>query len=98
MEAVVVAGGSCALESEGVLLLDSTILMLRRRFPVAIEVKYTAPILHLVLDLLVHIHDTFLSQYLQLLLLLLRGISDYYVVQARLRRSVLLLLEVQARW
>lgn len=94
LEAIVVSGRSRALEREGVLLLDSTIPMLSWSFPITIEVKYTASILVLVHNLLVHIHNAFFSEYFQLFLLLLGGVSDYYVVQTCLGR-VLLLGELQ---
>lgn len=78
---LVVAGRSCALERERVLLFDTAVSVLGVRLPIAVvEVKYAAPVL-LVRYLLVHIQDCFLSQDPQLFLLLGRCVTDYYVVQ-----------------
>lgn len=77
-----IAGGSRALEREGVFLLDTAVGVLGWDLPVAVEVEDTASVLVLVLHLLVHIQNAFFSEYFQLFLLLLGGVSDYYVVEA----------------
>lgn len=82
LEALVVAGRSRTLKGEGVLLFDSTISVLNMSFLIAIEIQYAASVLVLI-DLLslLQIHDALLGQYLQLFLLLLGGVADYYVVK-----------------